>query len=186
MGMPAANPPVSTIEELLALPDDGLRHELLDAVHVVTQSPALRHQRTVRHFGRQLERLLGDREDLELLTSPADVRFGATTLVQPDIFVVRRDPSNPSQQWTDLAVPVLVIEILSPGTAAWDRGQKREIYQRAGVLSYWIVDVDARLVEQWSPGDERPDIIRASLGWRVDDESLGRIDLPLLFARIVR
>ncbi len=184
MGMPAANPPVSTIEELLALPDDGLRHELLDAVHVVTPSPALRHQRTVRHFGRQLERLLGDREDLELLTSPADVRFGATTLVQPDIFVVRQDPSNPGQQWTDLPVPVLAIEIISPGTAARDRGQKRETYQRAGVLSYWIVDVDARLVEQWSPNDQRPEIFRESLEWRVDDESLGRIDLPRVFARI--
>ena len=186
MGMPAAEPPVLTIEELLALPDDGRRHELLDGIHVVTPSPALRHQRAVRHFLRQLERLLGDRENLELLTSPADVRFGATTLVQPDMFGVRQDPSKPSQQWTDLAVPVLVIEILSPGTAAWDRGQKREIYQRAGVLSYWIVDVDARLVEQWSPGDQRPEIIRESLEWRVGDESVGKIDLPLLFARIVR
>ena len=133
----------------------------------------------------ELERLLRDREDLELFSSPADVRFGAATLVQPDIFVVRQDRSKPSQEWTDLTVPVLAIEIISPGTAARDRGQKREIYQRAGVLSYWIVDVDARLVEQWSPADRRPEIIRESLEWRVDDESLGRIDLPRLFAKIV-
>ena len=79
---------------------------------------------------------------------------------------------------------VLAIEILSPGTAARDRGQKREIYQRAGVPSYWIVDVDARLVEQWSPSDQRPEIIRESLEWRVDNESLGRINLPVLFAEI--
>lgn len=184
MGMPAANPPVSTIEELLALPDDGLRHELLDGVHVVTPSPALRHQRASRHLVLQLERLLANRKDLELLTSPADVRFGATTMVQPDIFVVRQDPNKPGQQWADLPVPVLAIEILSPGTAARDRGQKREIYQRAGVPSYWIVDVDARLVEQWSPSDQRPEIIRESLEWRVDNESLGRINLPVLFAEI--
>ncbi len=184
MGMPAATPPVSTIEELLALPDDGLRHELLDGVHLVTPSPALRHQRALRHFVRQLERLLGDREDLELLTSPADVTFGVTTLIQPDIFVVRQDPSNPGRQWTDLPVPVLAIEIISPGTAARDRGQKPEVYQRAGVLSYWIVDVDACLVEQWSTSDQRPEIIRESLEWRVDNESLGRINLPVLFAKI--
>ncbi len=184
MGMPAANPPVSTIEELLALPEDGLRHELLDGVHVVTPSPALRHQRASRQLVLELQRLLANRKDLELLTSPADVRFGATTMVQPHIFVVHQDPNKPGQQWADLPVPVLAVEIISPGTAPRDRGQKREIYQRAGVLSYWIVDVDARLVEHWSPGDERPEILRESVEWRVDDESLGRIDLPVLFAEI--
>ena len=71
-----------------------------------------------------------------------------------------------------------------PNSSPRDRGQKREIYQRAGVLSYWIVDVDARLVEHWSPGDERPEILRESVEWSVDDESLGRIDLPVLFAEI--
>jgi hypothetical protein len=35
MGMPAPQA-VTTVEELLALPDDGLRHELLDGEHVVT------------------------------------------------------------------------------------------------------------------------------------------------------
>ena len=186
MGMPAAEPPVSTIEELLALPEDGLRHELLDGLHVVTPSPAMPHQRAIRHLGRELERLLGDREDLELFSSPADVRFGPTTLVQPDVFVVRQDPRSPNRTWADLTAPVLAIEIISPGTASRDRGQKREIYQRAGVAAYWIVDVDARLVEQWSPNDERPEILRESLEWKVEEEVLGAIDLPALFDRIER
>lgn len=186
MGMPATEPPISTIEELLALPEDGMRHELLDGIHVVTPSPAMPHQRAVRHLGREIERLVGDRKDLEPFWSPADVRFGPSTLVQPDIFVVRQDPSHPSREWTDLPVPVLAVEIISPGTASQDRGRKREIYQRAGVLSYWIVDVDARLVERWSPSDERPEILRDSLEWRVGDEFLGQIDLPGLFSQIVR
>src|SRR5213082_3142668 len=37
MAMPTRETAVTTIEELLALPDDGLRHELLDGVHVVTR-----------------------------------------------------------------------------------------------------------------------------------------------------
>ncbi|HEY6108725.1 MAG TPA: hypothetical protein VIV56_07465, partial [Gemmatimonadales bacterium] len=41
MGMPAASPDVTTIADLLALPEDGMRHELLDGVHVVTPAPAL-------------------------------------------------------------------------------------------------------------------------------------------------
>jgi hypothetical protein len=43
MGMPAQEA-ITTIEELLALPEDGMRHELLDGEHVVTPSPRFIHQ----------------------------------------------------------------------------------------------------------------------------------------------
>ncbi len=36
MAMPTRENVVTTIEQLLALPDDGMRHELLEGVHVVT------------------------------------------------------------------------------------------------------------------------------------------------------
>ena len=47
MSMPAIPMPVATIEELLALPDDGLRHELLEGVHVATPAPRPLHQLAV-------------------------------------------------------------------------------------------------------------------------------------------
>ncbi len=51
---------------------------------------------------------------------------------------------------------------------------------------YWIVDVEARLVERWRPGDERPEILTETLEWRPDPviEPLV-IDLPRLFAEIL-
>lgn len=36
--------------------------------------------------------------------------------------------------------PDLVIEVLSPSTSFRDRGEKRGIYEAAGVLEYWLVD----------------------------------------------
>ncbi|MBK6780839.1 MAG: hypothetical protein IPG75_14905 [Gemmatimonadetes bacterium] len=39
--------PVTTIEELLALPEDGQRHELLDGCMPWTPSPAYRHREDV-------------------------------------------------------------------------------------------------------------------------------------------
>jgi Uma2 family endonuclease len=97
MGMPAPQL-VTTIEELLDLPEDGMRHELLDGVHVVTPSPAFRHQRVLRELFRELDRAVQDRGDVELLWSPADIRLGPRTLVQPDLFVLPSDPDNPSDQ----------------------------------------------------------------------------------------
>ena len=38
-------------------------------------------------------------------------------------------------------------EVVSPATAKYDRGVKREIYAREGVPHYWIVDPAARVIE---------------------------------------
>ena len=168
MVMPTVSHPITTVEALLALPDDGLRHELLDGEHVVTPAPALAHQRAVRLLMYALQLYLTGRFDVELFTSPADVILGPKILVQPDLFVARRPPAG-LRTWADVGVPVLSIEILSPGTAARDRGKKRVIYQREGVTEYWIVDLDARLVERWRPDDERPEILRERLEWRATE-----------------
>ena len=49
-----------------------------------------------------------------------------------------------------------------------DRVRKRELYQRQGVPEYWIVDLDARLVERWRPGDTRPEILGDRIVWQAD------------------
>jgi len=183
MGMPATTEaPVTTIEALLALPDDGMRHELLDGEHVVTPAPAYPHQSALSRLQSALSMALAGRTDLEVLSSPADVVLGPRTLVQPDLFVIRVNPTAPPASWQDVGVPVVAIEILSPGTASRDRGIKRRIYQRAGVSEYWIVDLDARLIERWTPSDIRPEILDERLVWAPEDEpSLLSLDLTSLF-----
>jgi len=176
MSMPAIRP-VTTIDELWALPEDGQRHELLDGVHVVTPSPTYEHQRIVSRLLAALFRATEDRPDLQVLTSPADIRLGPPTLVQPDLFVCRVDPASPPRGWPDLGTPLLAIEILSPATASRDRGAKRRIYQQAGVSEYWVVDPDARLIERWTPADVRPEIVDEVLQWRVEQALL--LELPL-------
>jgi Uma2 family endonuclease len=43
-------------------------------------------------------------------------------------------------------VPDLAVEILSASNATYDRGEKKGIYERAGVRELWIIDPNARLV----------------------------------------
>lgn len=183
MVMPTRETAVTTIEELLALPDDGLRHELLDGVHVVTPAPELAHQATLGEFHIALGKALEGQDELQLLTSPADIVLAPRTLVQPDVFVVRKQPGQIFKKWSAVGVPVLAIEFLSRSTAARDRGAKRRIYQRAGVAEYWIVDLDARLVERWRPGDDRPEVLSADLEWMPLPTVSVHLDLPGMFAR---
>ncbi len=186
MGMPAVSPEITTIATLLALPDDGLRHELLDGVHVVTPSPTLLHQAILREIEHCLVTALAGADGLQVFWSPADIVLGPRTLVQPDLFVVRHQPGRPPRTWEDVGVPVLAIEVLSPGTATRDRGAKRRAYQHAGVAEYWIVDMDARLVERWRPDDDRPEVISETLRWHPEPTAPPLdIDLQALFARVL-
>ena len=67
------------------------------------------------------------------------------TVVQPDITVVC-DPSKLDNTGCKGA-PDLVMEILSPSTQRHDKLTKFNLYQRAGVREYWIVDTDSKSVQ---------------------------------------
>ena len=58
---------------------------------------------------------------------------------------------NPEQVKEDgiYGPPDLVVEILSPSTAKYDRGHKKDVYESAGVREYWIVDPVHKSVEQY-------------------------------------
>jgi Uma2 family endonuclease len=75
-------------------------------------------------------------------------------------------------------------EILSPASRRYDRVTKRRRYQ-AHVPEYWIVDLDARLVERWRTGEARPEILDASLEWLPGGAAESfRLDLPAYFAEV--
>lgn len=131
-----------TRADLDALPDDGLRHELLDGSIVMTPAPGVVHQRV----GVRLVRLLVDLvpADQELFTAPFDVALPTGDVLQPDVVIARRRDLTAE----DLTgVPVLVVEVLSPSTRRRDLGDKLSAYRDAGVPHYWVVDpVVPRLV----------------------------------------
>lgn len=66
------------------------------------------------------------------------------TMVEPDITVVC--DSEKLDQYGCRGAPDLVIEILSPSTRRHDLVTKYQLYQRAGVGEYWIVDPDMKAV----------------------------------------
>ena len=66
---------------------------------------------------------------------------------KPDMMVVC-DPDKLRKDGVHGA-PDLVVEILSPSTARYDRGRKKNIYERNGVREYWIVDIANRSIEQY-------------------------------------
>ena len=179
MGMPRTAP--WTREQVLALPEDGNRYELIDGALLVTPSPRVPHQSVAMALCGKLIPHVDAHRLGRVLSSPADLFGRLGQLAQPDIFVL---PTRAmSERWAELPDPILAIEVLSPSTARYDRVTKRRFYQRAGVPEYWIVDLDARTVERWRPGDERPEILESELSWVAREGAPPlSIDLPRLFA----
>jgi len=88
------------------------------------------------------------------------------------------------KSWQD-ALPLRVaIEVLSASTARADRIVKRHRFQRAAI-EYWIVDLDARVVERWRPGDRRPEVLEEKLEWRPESSVPPlSLDLPAFFREV--
>lgn len=182
MGMPNASPSW-TAAAVRALPDDGQRYELVGGALVVTPAPAWIHQRVAFSLGLAIGNYLAITRAGSALCSPADLSFGEDEILQPDLFVTPIDDQRPIRAWTDVTRLLLAIEIVSPGSARYDRQLKRLRYQRAGTPEYWIVDPDARLVERWRPEDARPEVLNAIQTWQPDPaQSALEIDLVALFA----
>ena len=180
MAMPATT--IWTADMVRALPDDGKRYEVIDGELFVTPSPVLFHQRAAFALAKLLSAYVDRHNFGEVLLAPADVLSSKHVLVQPDVFVVPLIEGRKPASWEETARLVLAIEILSPSTARADRHVKRRLYQREGVPEYWIVDVDARLIERWRPDDERPEILAEQLEWTPDPAHPPLlIDLPAYF-----
>lgn len=75
-----------TVEDLAALPDDGLRYELVDGVLLVSAAPSDQHQLALTN----LVALLVTTCPLPMrtLVAPVDVRFSQTRQLQPDLLVL--------------------------------------------------------------------------------------------------
>ena len=86
--------------------------------------------------------------------APVDVRASSITQVEPDLLVIPRPlPEEAESRWLPMARLLLAVEILSPSTARNDRGRKRQLYLTSGVVEYWIVDPEQRVIEVWNTSE---------------------------------
>jgi Uma2 family endonuclease len=136
-----------TYADLVALPEDQLRHELIDGEHVVTPSPGTPHQLILWNLTELLAPYLRANPVGTALAGPFDVKLALFTVLVPDLvyFTTERFARVVNDRHAT-AAPDLVVEILSPGTRRRDKGRKRVIYDREGVCEYWIVDPEAESI----------------------------------------
>lgn len=134
--------------DLVAMPEDGRRYEIVEGELIVSPSPRPRHQLIV---GR-LTRFLGEiaAEGLgEVFPAPLDVVLDDRNVFEPDVLFVRSERLGIVSETNVQGPPDLVVEVLSESTRDDDLGRKLEAYNRFGVAEYWVVDPDIQRVRVW-------------------------------------
>ena len=135
-----------TVNSYMSNPDER-PSQLLDGELIVAPAPTRRHQRLVRRLQRILDDFVLANQLGEVFQSPTDVVLSDHDVTQPDILFVGVDRSQISTPANIQGAPDLVVEVLSPITAEYDRGYKRTLYSRHGVQEYWLVDPNSNTIE---------------------------------------
>lgn len=122
------------------------QYEIIDGELYEMPPPNEKHSRTVMNLIwliMPVARKIGG----DLRTAPTGVFMPNTDPVQPDLFLLTSDQSGLLSERGVEGAPALVIEVLSPGNARYDRITKLEAYARGGVREYWLVSPEAETID---------------------------------------
>lgn len=141
------------------------RFETVHGELLVTPAPRPWHQEIVGRLYEALRAYTRTQAECHVFISPADVSWGLPdVLVQPDVFVVPLAEAR-SLDWRATRTLQLAVEVLSSSSVRSDRFTKRRLYQEQGVPLYWIIDLNVRAAEIWTPADAFPRVEHEELRW---------------------
>jgi Uma2 family endonuclease len=137
----------ATIEDLMRMPEDGQKYELVDG-EIVVSPTGYRHS----IVGTRIVRLIGNFLDKhpvgEVAGADLGIIFDNGDLRSPDVTFVRTEkiPSEEAAERFLSAVPDLVVEVLSPNDSVTAVAHKIGQFLERGVAIVWLVDPDAQTV----------------------------------------
>lgn len=130
-----------TPDDLLTIPKDGNKYELVDGE--IKMSPAgMRHEEVTTRLIKLLMDFLNDNRIGKVYASSVGFILPNGNLRSPDVSFVRSEklPGGKSPVGFGEMIPDLVIEVLSPSDVPRDVADKIGDYLSAGVPLVWLVD----------------------------------------------
>ena len=135
------------------------QHDLIQLINgevIIAMPPILKHQDIVREILILLA-LIARKMGGKAYDSPIEVRLDDENIFEPDVLYIAPDNLAITEQDEKriIGAPDLIVEVLSPSTAKYDRQEKYNAYEQHGVCEYWIVDPLHETIEVWTLSDER-------------------------------
>jgi Uma2 family endonuclease len=144
-----------TYEEFLNWPGDNHHVEWVDG-RIVFMSPVTKPHEIIRGFLYTLIKLFVEARHLgEVYSEPFQMKTAPNLPGRaPDLFFVANENSSRVKRLNLEGPADLVVEIISPGSRATDRGDKFYEYEQGGVLEYWLLDPERRQAEFYLREDD--------------------------------
>ncbi|HVR98526.1 MAG TPA: Uma2 family endonuclease [Thermoanaerobaculia bacterium] len=135
-----------TYEDYVLIPEDGLRHEILDGEHYMSPAPTPEHQGIAAILFRKLDNFVHERRLGRVYFAPLDIYFSPHDIAQPDLLFISNERAGIVGKKKVEGAPDLLVEVLSDSTRRTDQVVKQRIYEAFGVLEYWLVNLQDRTV----------------------------------------
>jgi Uma2 family endonuclease len=137
-----------TYEHWLNFPKDGWKYEIIDGVLYMSPPPSIAHQDSSGELFVAMHTYAKENDLGKVLIAPCGIQLPNQPVpLEPDIFFVKKERLEIIGTQYVEGAPDLIVEILSPSNASYDRETKFKVYQDAGVPEYWLVDYEAKTVE---------------------------------------
>lgn len=120
---------------------DSERYELIFGRIYAMSGASAKHQDLVLNIAFKLKQIQKNSNCLTRI-APFDLKLKVDNninIVQPDIMLFCDKKE----------LPCAVFEVLSPSTAYKDKGVKKDLYESAGILNYFIVDATLKTVDKF-------------------------------------
>lgn len=137
------------LADLLDFPtEDGYRYEIIDGELIVTPAPARIHGIIASRIAYAITHYFQEHKpEWSLIAQPISLEWeteDVTYHCEPDISIF--DQSFDAVLEDTALLPVIVIEIVSPGNPENDYVRKVNAYADIGIPEYWIVDSRHRTI----------------------------------------
>lgn len=116
----------------------------------MTPPPGPLHNNAASRLMRLLQEYVIKSGDKGIIYYPrAGIIRGPNSWLEPDLFYVAPETDAYLDPWYPkyMSTADLVIEVISPGSATYDRNTKADTYAALGVKELWLVDETSGIIE---------------------------------------
>ena len=138
-----------TLREFWNLPEpaDRSKLELIKGVLYMSPPPGEVHDETFDKLDRELRRAVDQHGYRGAILAPrAALWIDDNTYLEPDLMYISPELKQQMKSGRRTRADI-VVEILSPNTAVYDRTTKSDTYRAMGVREMWLVDTEKSEIE---------------------------------------
>lgn len=146
-----------TVEDYLLLGETNTRCELIHGELIVSPAPNPYHQKVVGKLYLLIQKAAREAGG-EVYFSPIDLYIDNTNVYQPDLLFLSKESVRFVTNRGIEGPPDIVLEVISPSNAVYDRNTKKRGYLNFGVKEYWIADQGKKAIEVYLRDQHSTDV----------------------------